>query len=297
MMEPSELVIAVEAARSVASALGLRADESVVVHNSDRIALRLLPCDVLVRVSPPGQQAGAELEVDVARCLARTDSPVAELEPRVEPRVHIRDGFSVSLWTYYEPISSSAIASADYADALARLHAGLRQIDLDAPHFTDRVASAESLVADPEQTPELRDRDRAVLRNTLSELRAAIGNRSAADQLLHGEPHPGNLLNTRKGPLFIDLDTCCRGPIEFDIAHCLLPEGSNGRVLTAGEVCQHYPGADEDMVEKYRILMWAMVTTWRWRRGDQLPGGRYWAVEGLNQLRAALHRYGLDVED
>ena len=38
-----------------------------------------------------------------------------------------------------------------------------------------------------------------------------------------------------------------------------------------------------------------MVTTWRWRRDDQLPNGRYWAIEGLNQLRAALDRYGLDV--
>lgn len=297
MMEPSELAIAVEAGRSVASALGLRADESVVVHNSDRVALRLLPCDVLARVSPPAHQAGAEFEVEVARCLAETDSPVAELEPRVEPRVHIRDGYSISLWTYYEPLSSSAIAPADYADALARLHAGLRQIDLNAPHFTDRVADAEALVADPEQSPELLDRDRAILRNTLSELRAAIGNRSAADQLLHGEPHPGNLLNTWKGPLFIDLGTCCRGPIEFDIAHCLLPAGVNGRVLTADEVCHHYPGADEDVVAKCHILMWAMVTAWRWRRGDQLPNGRYWAVEGLNQLRTAIDRYGLDVED
>jgi hypothetical protein len=295
-MEASELVVAVEAGRSVASALGLRADEAVVVHDSDRIALRLLPCDVLARVSPPDHRAGAEFEVEVARRLAGTDCPVAELEPRVEPRVHVRDGFSISLWTYYELLPSPVIAPADYADALTRLHAGLRQIVLNAPHFTDRVASAQSLVADPEQTPELSDRDRAILRNTLSEVTAAISDRSTSDQLLHGEPHPGNLLSTRKGPLFIDLETCCRGPVEFDIAHCLLPAGGDGRVATADEVCQHYPEAHRDVVAKCHILMWAMVTTWRWRRGDQLPNGRYWAVEGLNQLRAALDRYGLDLD-
>ena len=28
---------------------------------------------------------------------------MAELEPRVEHRVNVRDGFAISLWTYYEP--------------------------------------------------------------------------------------------------------------------------------------------------------------------------------------------------
>ena len=41
------------------------------------------------------------------------------------------------------------------------------------------------------------------------------------------------------------------------------------------------------MIEQCRILIWAMITTWRWRRDDQLPNGRYWAIEGLNQLRVA----------
>lgn len=66
---------------------------------------------------------------------------MAELDPRVEYRVYLRDGFAISLWTYYEP-AGSEIAPAEYAGALMRLHAALRQIDLGAPHFTDRVAIA-----------------------------------------------------------------------------------------------------------------------------------------------------------
>ena len=34
---------------------------------------------------------------------------------------------------------------------------------------------------------------------------AAVSTQNAREQLLHGEPHPGNLLNTRRGPLFVDL--------------------------------------------------------------------------------------------
>ena len=36
---------------------------------------------------------------------------------------------------------------------------------------------------------------------------------------MYGEPHPGNLISTRTGPLLIDFEKCCRGPIEFDLAH------------------------------------------------------------------------------
>ncbi|GAA3132181.1 phosphotransferase [Streptomyces rectiviolaceus] len=276
-MEPSELRRAVDAGRATASELGLEVNDVVVIHNSDRVALRLAPCDVLARVAPPGHLADSEFEVEVARRLADTDAPVAELDPRVAPRVFLRDTFAISLWTYYEPVESE-IAPTDYADALLRHHAALRQVDLDAPHFTDRVAAALREVDDRERSPELPDSDRELLSDTLSGLSASIGITSAGDQLLHGEPHPGNLLNTNRGPLFVDLATCCRGPIEFDLAHA--PE----------EVGEHYAGADHGLIDRCRALNWAMFSAWRWRRDDQMPDRGHWRVEGLNRVRAALDR-------
>jgi thiamine kinase-like enzyme len=200
----------------------------------------------------------------------------------VEPRVYVRDGFVVTLWTYYEPVSPRDVAPAEYAQALARLHAGMREIDLTAPHFTDRVAEAQWLIGNRAQTPELADAERDLLTNTLRSLRRAIDDRGADEQLLHGEPHPGNLLRTKKGLLFIDLETCCRGPVEFDIAHA--PE----------EVSEHYPDADRDLLGECRVLMLAMIAAWRWDRDDQFPNGRRMGTELLSQVRAALDRYGLD---
>lgn len=293
-MEPSDVQRAVEAARSTAAEFGLRVEDAVVVHNSNRIAVRLTPCAVLARVGPLSYHTGLEFEVEVARRLARTDAPLAEPDPRAELRVHVRDDFAVTLWTYYEPGPPLDIAPAEYADALARLHAGMRQIDARAPHFTDRVADAQRLLADRELTPELLGADRELLSSSLRRLSNAIGGRGTDEQLLHGEPHLGNVLRTRKGLLFVDLDTCCRGPVEFDIAHGLLPNADR-RMLTAEDLSEHYPGADQDAIDQSRILIWAMITTWRWRRDDELPNGRYWRVEGLNQLRLALDRSGLDV--
>jgi hypothetical protein len=89
------------------------------------------------------------------------------------------------------------------------------------------------------------------------------------------------VLATKNGLLFIDFETCCRGPVEFDPAHA--PE----------EVSGHYPGVNQDLLRECRILVLAMVTTCRWDRDDQLPNGRQLGAEWLSQIRAALDRKGL----
>ena len=172
-MQASEVPRAVAAATSTASALDLTVDDAIVLQDSNKLALRLLPCDVLARVAPLAHQV-AQFEVDLALRLSETESPVAALEPRVEPRVYERDGFVVTLWTYYEPLSPPESSPADYANALERLHAGMRTIDITAPHFTDRVAEAQQLVTSRDLTPALADADRELLSHTLRTQRRAI---------------------------------------------------------------------------------------------------------------------------
>jgi hypothetical protein len=273
-MQAPEVARAVAAAMSTASSCGLAVDDAVILHNSNKLALRLLPCEVLARVAPAAEQV-ALFEIELAQRLTASGSPVAALEPRVEPRVYQSDGFVVTLWTYYEPVEPRTVPPAGYADALTRLHAGMRTVDVPTPHFTDRVEEAQQLVASRDRTPALADADRDLLGDALRGLRRAIGERGGPEQLLHGEPHPGNLLTTSNGLLFIDLETCCRGPVEFDLAHAPV------------EVGRHYPGVDQGLLRDCRILMLAMITTWRWDRDDQFPDGRRLVIEWLRNLRAA----------
>jgi Ser/Thr protein kinase RdoA (MazF antagonist) len=186
--------------------------------------------------------------------------------------VYTRDGFRVTLWTYYEPVTPHT-SPVDYAKALEQLHVGMRKVDVPSPRFTDRITEAEDVVANPNLSPELADADRAFLSTRLGSLRRAIDDRGAVEQLLHGEPHPGNVLGTKDGPLFIDLETCCRGPVEFDLAH--VPEA----------VCEHYPNVDQGLLDECRQLVLAMVAAWRWELGDQLPNGRRFGEEFLRSLR------------
>jgi hypothetical protein len=259
----------VAAATSIAAALDLPADDAVVLQNSNKLALRLLPCDVFARVAQVGHGL-AQFEVELAQRLTENQSPVAALEPRVEPRGYECDGFEVTLWTYYEPVTPQ-LPAADYANALERLHAGMRTIDVPTPHFTERVADAPRHVAN---TPLLDDAARELVSSTLRDLGRAVTDRGAPEQLLHGEPHPGNVLNTKDGPRFIDLETCCHGPIEFDLAH------------VPAAVSAHYPDVDQALLRDCRGLVLAVVAKHRCDPGDQFPNGQRALRDLLDALRA-----------
>jgi hypothetical protein len=160
-MHTSEVPRAVSAGMSAASALGLRVDDAFVLHNSNRLAVRLLPCNVLARVAPwsvrqtanSKSKARSGLAKPMARCRARTESGARRL----------RAGYAFTLWTYYEPGSSRPVAPAEYAPTLERLHAGVRQVDLAVPHTMDRVANAQWALSNRDRTPEVVDADRQLL--------------------------------------------------------------------------------------------------------------------------------------
>jgi hypothetical protein len=272
-MQASEVPSALAAAMSTASALGLPADEANLLQVSNRLTVRLLPADVLARVALPTHEA-APFEVDLAARLAARDAPVALLDPRVAPRVDERNGFTITFWTYYEPRVTGELAPAEYAEALSRLHVYMKGVVVRAPHFRDRVREAQLLAGSPDRTPGVADADRELLMNTFGRVLPAIAERAAAEQLLHGEPHPGNVLSTTHGPLFIDLETVCRGPVEFDLAH--VPH----------DVGEAYEGVDHALLDDCRVLVLAMIAAWRLDPDDRLPGGSQTARELLAALRS-----------
>lgn len=75
--------------------------------------------------------------------------------------------------------------------------------------------------------------------------------------------------------MLIDWETCCWGPVEFDLAHA--PAG----------VGEAYPGVDLALLRDCRVLARAVATTWRFDRDDQLPGGAELGAAWLSELRAA----------
>lgn len=267
----NQLVEAAEARRAVAAAISLAESfhlavvDAEVLNDSNRLVVRLVPCDVVARIVPLDYRVfaaavGAAQEVEVVRRLAAADAPLATLDPRVEPRAFERDGFEIELLTYYEPMTAPALGPEEYANALQRLHGAMRHIEIEAPRFTDRVADVERWVARRDATPDLTNSDRELLLHTLSSLRQSVVDRCAPEQLLHGEPHPWNVLQTKSGPRFVDFENCVRGPIEWDL----------GWVPAA--VSERYSDIDEDLVVHCRGLVLAIVAAHCWRPEDERPG-------------------------
>lgn len=272
-MEAAEVRRAVAAARATADGLGLAVDDASVISDSNRLVLRLLPCDVVARVASTTHFTDAAREVDLVARLGATGSPVAPLDPRVEPQVVEQDGFEITLWAHLDADPDHALPPADYVQALQHLHAGLRQIDLIAPHCMDRVVAVRRDVVDREATPDLTDVDRALLAATLRDRRQAILDRRAPEQLLHGEPHPWNVLATDDGLFFIDFENAALGPVEYDLAW--VPEA----------VSERYGDVDRSLLEDCRGIVLAIIATHRWHRDDQHPSGRTSGVAFLDALR------------
>jgi hypothetical protein len=170
-------------------------------------------------------------------------------------------------------VEASQLPPTDYADALARLHAGLRTIDMTLPHISDRIATTQDWASQRDVNPELADVDRALIVDTLADLGSAIAGRGT-DQVLHGEPHPWNVLRTSDGPRFIDFENTARGPIEYDL----------GWVPRAVSEC--YPGADQALVDDCRGIVVAIIAAHHWRADDEHPGARQTRFEFLEHLRA-----------
>src|ERR1700712_2328677 len=64
-VEERLVVRATAAAASLAEAVNLQVNEAVIVQNSNKLALRLLPCDTFARTALVGQEV-ASFEVQVA---------------------------------------------------------------------------------------------------------------------------------------------------------------------------------------------------------------------------------------
>ncbi|MFE6491705.1 aminoglycoside phosphotransferase family protein [Streptomyces sp. NPDC057747] len=205
----TDVTRAIAAATSVAASLDLPANDAIVLHNSNKLALRLMPCDVFARVAPVGQEV-AQFEVDLAQRLTEVGCPVCPLEPRADPRVHTRDGFAVTLWTYYEPVTPHT-SPVDYAKALELLHAGMREVDVPSPRFTDRITEAEEVVADPDRSPELTDADRVFLSGRLASLRRAIDDRGGGGGGGHRGAQEGKGVREEKGAVFFSPQKGCLG--------------------------------------------------------------------------------------
>lgn len=236
---------AVAASVAVAARVGLPTGSPVVVAEGYSVRVRLDPAPVLTRVVTAGRllrgdpRPWMEREVAVSRWLASAGAPV--VPPWSDPGPHEAHGLEVSLWQWREPVPD-AVGAATYAELLMDLHDALDDYEADLSVLVGPLTDVAAA---------LRTSDDAVLHEAAARLVPQA--LSWPRRPLHGDAHTGNVLSTASGPLWLDFEDVCVGPVEWDLA---------SRTVT-DEVVDAYPGElDRDRLEDCRDLRCLQILAW-----------------------------------
>jgi hypothetical protein len=151
------------------------------------------------------------------------------------------------------------------------MHYALEAVAPPLPPLAATLERAEAL-----EPPLLPEDDCTFLAAALRQLRRRLDAFGFPDRALHGGPHGANLLRTRDGLRWIDLDSACRGPIEWDAAY--LPP----------EAAALFPEVDPDALDVARLLVSACVATWCWGQLGRAPEVDEAAHLHLRRLREEL---------
>ena len=226
---------ALAAAQAVARRHGVACDEAVRIAGSN-VVVHLKPAPVVARV----MTATAVLHDDVGQWLAREVAVGAFAAERSDvvvapsdilpPGPHEQDGLWLTLWQF---VAHDAQAPPPEARQLGRslrsLHAVLADFAGDLPPLSETRDWLARLLAELRPSPWLTRQDIHRLRCELDALTPAVFERSLPSQALHGDASMSNLLRTESGPVWIDLEDVCAGPVAWDVAGLVTSARARGQ--------------------------------------------------------------------
>ncbi|MGH3315198.1 MAG: phosphotransferase [Nocardioidaceae bacterium] len=216
---------AVEAAVHVARSHGIRVDEPIVLNDLFSVVVHLAPAPVVACVPTwisrlrDNVEDAMRREIAVTEFLHAQGAPVVAPSTDLPPGPHRHDGFAVSFWPYVEADPDRTVTAADCAVMLPDLHRALAAYPGDLPTLeaaavdvTRWLESAETATGSGSASSWL-----DVLRTAASRLRPLL-KATAGTVVVHGDAHPGNMIASRPGLLWIDFEEVSRGPAEWDYA-------------------------------------------------------------------------------
>jgi hypothetical protein len=241
------------AAINVAGQLGLHVDDPVLVQETNNTVVWLRPRPVIAKVGTHADSADLLiLEHDVVSALTAVGAPVA---PPLADATPVRDsetGFVVTLWNrlYHDP--NGALQDGEIRWSLNQVHEALSECIVPLPNFRVGLRRAQIALSDDARMSALAMDDRVLLRAAFTDLLGRLDHHSFSEQGLHGDPASGNYLVTPSGLRWIDFESACRGPLEWDLA--FLP---NGIRATFDQV-------DAPLLELLTTLKSTFIATWCW---------------------------------
>ena len=256
---------AVEAAVRVVERFGLSVEDPVLLRSTNNVVAWLRPLKIVAKIGV-GHQRGFLREVSVASELGTLGGPVVPPAPEFPAVVHSHGGFDVTFWRYYPQSSDVDIPGDQVAAALHCLHDTYAKISTELraalPSYLEELQSVSELLRDIRRLSALPEVDRHLLIRAFDHLWQRVQAASVVDAhvVIHGSPHPYNVLLVEGKPRFIDFETTSIGPVEWDLAH------------TSPDTVDNYDGAiNAHLLQTCRELVRVKTAAWCWadvHRGD-----------------------------
>lgn len=237
----SEIDLPIRAATETAAAHGIIPDRCDILQNGSTLVLRLSETLVARIVTDlDGPRQGGEWfarENAVAQHLAGYGAPVIPLHLGIPPGPHEHLGYTLNFWQYVTAIDTEADPVA-IGMTLHHCHALLRTFTGQLPKLailTESLALLETLERRGLFPPSTL---RLLEKHLISSIEVLA---TFPLQPLHGDAHPGNLMNTTLGLLWTDWEDTFLGPVEWDLASIIW----NIRILnedhsTAEQILESY---------------------------------------------------------
>ena len=253
----------------VAARLGVPAQRAVILEDWNNTIVRLAPAPIVAMVGTSdfrdAHLESLERELVVAAYLEGRGAPVIRPTREVLPGPHHWHGLTLTLWEHVEPIPGAEPVPAETAAAIKLVHAALNDFGGSLPFFALELDDARRLLR-PHCSPTLEAVDRRFLLSVVNELQAALATHADRSRPLHGSPHRANWLMSQDGPLLLDFETACVGPVEWDLA------------ALGEEELGFFPDADHELIRTMRQMRSVCVAAKCWV-----------APERASQLREAAH--------
>jgi hypothetical protein len=145
------------------------------------------------------------------------DGGVARGQPEAGSRVRSRMNALASVVAQGQLAGRRRVRWRAWATRRAATWSFMSGFDGELPFIMLELDDAVGLL-ERHRSPALEPADRPVSTGVASQLQARLTGLGAPCRPLHGSPHAGNRLPSADGPVLLDFETACLGPIEWDLA-------------------------------------------------------------------------------
>ncbi len=268
--------LALAAAVEIARRLELEAAGAAVIADSNNTIVRLPAAGLVAKASTSileGRSGAAlERELWLGRRLADRGAPIAPPAPGGIAGPHRALGVVLTFWRHVGPGPKLRECDRMLGDALRSVHVALADTAHGLPRLAERIDRANRLLQDATATPSLTAADRRLAGRAGDRLLSLVTSLGGA-AALHAEPHEGNIVWGPDGPVLIDFEAACLGPVEWDLAY--LP----------ADALDAFPGRDDDAIAMLRAGVSFCVAAWCLANPGPTPAVAEAATIHWNALR------------